>query len=124
MMPSPEVLAAAFAAKGIGDDSRVVLYSRETIQWATRVWWMLRAIGVDNASVLNGGFDKWQAEGRPISTDPVDYPVGTLTARPRAGLFCDKDDVPWHATLSENLNYAANTDTLANARGTGVLNRR
>jgi len=93
MMPSPGQLAAAMAARGVSDDSQVVLYSRMTIQWATRIWWMLRAIGFDNALVLNGGFDKWQAEGRAVTTDPTNYPAGALSARPRAGLFCDRDEV-------------------------------
>ncbi len=93
MMPAPNWLASALAENGINNNARVVLYSRDNIQWATRVWWMLRAIGFDSAAVLNGGFDKWQAEGREISTTPTTYPPGELTARPRDGLFCTKDDV-------------------------------
>ncbi len=92
MMPAPERFAASMAGRGVSDDSHVILYSRQTIQWATRVWWMLRSIGFDNASVLNGGFDKWQVEGREISTEPLEYSSDALTPRPRAGLFCDKDE--------------------------------
>ena len=58
MMPSPPTLSAALEAAGVGDSSNVVLYSRDNIQWATRVWWMMRAIGFDRASVLDGGIDK------------------------------------------------------------------
>lgn len=93
MMPAPEAFAAAMAGRGVGADTPVVLYARDNIQWATRVWWMLRAIGFDNAAVLDGGFDKWQAEGRLVTTDTIAYPPGTLTAAPRPGLFCDKDEV-------------------------------
>ena len=89
MMPAPEALAKTLGAHGIGDDSEVVLYSRDTIQWATRVWWMMRAIGFDGASVLDGGFDRWQAEGRPITTEIRQYPPASLSPRPRPGLFCD-----------------------------------
>lgn len=92
MMPTAERFAAAMAGRGVSDDSHVILYARESIQWATRVWWMLRAIGFDNASVLNGGYDKWQAEGREISTEPFEYSSNALTPRPRQGLFCDKDE--------------------------------
>ena len=42
-MPSPDVLAAKLGEMGIGDGHRVVLYSRDTLQWSTRVWWMLHA---------------------------------------------------------------------------------
>ena len=56
---------------GVGDDSRVVLYSTTAPQWAARVWWMLRNYGFDNAAVLNGGFQKWAREGRPVETGPA-----------------------------------------------------
>lgn len=92
-MPAPEVLAASLAAKGIGRGMRVVLYARKNMQWATRVWWMLRAIGFDDAAVLDGGVDKWLAEGRPIETGSVDYPPSRLAARPREGLFVGKAEV-------------------------------
>ena len=74
---------------GIGGDSEVVLYSRDNIQWATRVWWMMRAIGFNSASVLDGGFDKWETDGRPTTTTIHKYPTASLTPRPRTGMFCD-----------------------------------
>lgn len=92
-MPPPDDLARRVAARGIGQGTRVVLYARKNMQWATRVWWMLRAIGFDEAAVLDGGFDKWVAEGRPLSTDAVSYPAATLTARPRPGLFVGRDEI-------------------------------
>ena len=33
--------------------------------WATRVWWLLRMVGFDNAALLDGGWQKWRREGRP-----------------------------------------------------------
>ena len=92
-MPAPEELAAAFGRRGVGDDSHVVLYSRANMQWATRVWWMLRAIGFDRASILDGGFEKWAAEDRPLSQADCAYPPETLTPNPRAGLFTGLDEV-------------------------------
>jgi thiosulfate/3-mercaptopyruvate sulfurtransferase len=92
-MPALDDLAARFAAKGIGEGTRAVLYSRGSMQWATRVWWMLRAVGFDAAAVLDGGFDKWSAEGRPTETAETRYPPATLAARPRPGLFVGKDEV-------------------------------
>lgn len=92
MLPSDE-LARRVAARGIGDGTRVVLYSRKATQWATRVWWMLRAIGFDNAAILDGGFDKWAAESRPVTTAEGKYPAASLKARPRPGLFVGKDEM-------------------------------
>jgi thiosulfate/3-mercaptopyruvate sulfurtransferase len=92
-MPAPDVLAASLAAKGIGDGVRVVLYARGNLQWATRIWWMLRAIGFDRAAVLDGGYDSWAAEGRPTESGAFDYAPARLTARPRPGLFVGKAEV-------------------------------
>ena len=92
-MPAADDLAARVAARGIGEGTRVVLYSRKNPQWATRVWWMLRAIGFDNAAILDGGFDKWAAEGRALETAETRYPAATFTAKPRPGLFVGKDVV-------------------------------
>ena len=91
MMPPPDRLAEAFGRHGLGDGHRVVLYSIGTMMWATRFWWMLRALGFDGAAVLDGGFDRWRAEGRPVETgDARGYPRARLTPRPRPGLFVDK----------------------------------
>ena len=50
--PAPDDLARRFQALGVGDDTEVVLYSASDAWWATRVWWLLRAIGMDRAAVL------------------------------------------------------------------------
>lgn len=93
MMPAPEALAETLGRRGIGDGSRVVLYSRGSAQWATRVWWMLRAIGFDDAAVLDGGWEKWRREGRPVSSEAPDFAAATLTPRPRPGILVDKETV-------------------------------
>ena len=92
-LPPVEYVADAFARCGVADGTRVVLYSRKSMQRATRFWWMLRWLGFDNAAVLDGGCDKWSAEGRTISTDPCRYPSGKLSINPRAELFVGKDTV-------------------------------
>jgi thiosulfate/3-mercaptopyruvate sulfurtransferase len=96
MMPATAALEAAFGRHGLGRESRVVLYSIGSMMWATRFWWMLRSLGFDGAAVLDGGFDKWKAEGRPTESGPAKpYPPARFEARPRAGFFVDK-----HAVLA------------------------
>ncbi len=92
-LPPLGELTKAFAAKGIGHGTFVVLYSHATPTWATRIWWMLRAIGFDDAAVLDGGLDKWKAENRPLSTEPTNYPPATLTLRGRPEIFVDKNEI-------------------------------
>jgi thiosulfate/3-mercaptopyruvate sulfurtransferase len=92
MLPA-NTLAEALGRRGIGDGSRVVLYSRGRMVWSTRVWWMLRAIGFDSAAVLDGGWEKWVKEGRAVSTEEPEFPQAKLTPRPRPELFVRKDAV-------------------------------
>ncbi len=92
MLPA-ERLAEILSGRGMGDGHRVVLYSRGRMVWATRVWWMLRAIGFDSAAVLDGGWEKWVQEKRPIAIDEPAFPPARLTPRPRPGLFVSKKAV-------------------------------
>jgi thiosulfate/3-mercaptopyruvate sulfurtransferase len=92
-VPPAEDFAAAMAALGVDNTSRVVLYDENQSMWAARVWWMLRWIGFDNAAVLDGGMKAWRAEGRPISTDTPATTMGTLDVDVRPGLIADKAEV-------------------------------
>jgi thiosulfate/3-mercaptopyruvate sulfurtransferase len=92
-MPSAEQFSAAISGYGVGEGTRVVLYDNMVNIWATRVWWMLRYFGFENASVLNGGWQKWKKEGRPISTQPSTYPRAEFVARPRPELIATKEEV-------------------------------
>jgi thiosulfate/3-mercaptopyruvate sulfurtransferase len=68
-LPSPEAAAATFGRLGIGAASQVVAYDQQQGMYAARLWWMLRWLGHDAVAVLDGGFDKWRREGRPVTTD-------------------------------------------------------
>ncbi len=90
----PDRLAAAFAARGVGADSRVVLYDRAFNMWATRVWWLLRSIGFDGAAVLDGGWKAWTTDGREQATGTgAEFGTGSLTAAPRSGLIVGRGEV-------------------------------
>jgi len=92
-LPTAEAAAEAFARHGVADGTRVVFYTRESMQRATRFWWMLHWLGFDNAAVLDGGYDKWIADGRPVSTEPRRYPRGLFSLNPRPDVFVAKDEV-------------------------------
>ena len=92
-IPEPDDLSARFGRLGVGDGTRVVLYARGTMPWATRVWWMLRYIGFDNAAILDGGWEKWAHDGRATETEPTVYAATTLTPHPRPALFADRNEM-------------------------------
>jgi thiosulfate/3-mercaptopyruvate sulfurtransferase len=94
MLCSPEHFAGTMSKFGIGDDTHVVAYSSANHWWATRLWWMLRVFGHDRASVIDGGFQTWQREGRPVASGPA-QPVtpAHFTPRYRPELVATKEDV-------------------------------
>jgi thiosulfate/3-mercaptopyruvate sulfurtransferase len=64
-LPSPDVLASTLSRFGITSGVQVVAYDQDNGMYASRFWWMLRWMGHDAVAVLDGGFAKWLAEGRP-----------------------------------------------------------
>ena len=93
MMPPLEEVAAVMSSHGVGRDTHVVLYDRSNHAWAARVWWMLRACSFEAAAVLDGGWHKWQAEGRPASAEPGRYPAASFEARFRPELLASRERV-------------------------------
>jgi len=92
-LADPETVAAAFARNGIDDQSRVVLYSRRSVSWATRFWWMLRWLGFENVAVLDGGYEGWLADGHPTSKELSAYQPGSLSIKLRPDMFVGKEQV-------------------------------
>ena len=68
--PKPEVFAAAISSMGITNDDTIVVYDGPGMYTSPRVWWMFRTMGAKNVFVLDGGFDNWKSDGRPV-TDAV-----------------------------------------------------
>lgn len=92
-MPTPVVFANTMAKLGVNKDSLVVLYSTSHYMWASRVWWMLKSIGFENAYILDGGLQKWLSEGRAIENTETPYPAGKLSVGDTRKLFADKYDI-------------------------------
>ena len=70
MAPPPEKFMSRMRAMGVGDGHQVVVYDGAGIFSAARVWWTFRLMGKTDVAVLDGGFPKWQAEGRPVEDMP------------------------------------------------------
>ncbi len=118
MLPSAAAFAAAMGRFGVGEKSRVVLYSTTTPQWASRIWWMLRNYGFDNAAVLNGGYQKWAREGRPVETGPArPCPPATFTVRADRKLMVGKEAVL--AAIGDGAICTINSLSAAQHTGTG-----
>jgi len=94
MRQKPDDFAASMRRFGVSNATRVITYSTANPWWATRVWWLLREFGHDNAAVLNGGWQKWSKEGRPTETGPSPTRApGTFTVQAVRNLMADKEEV-------------------------------
>jgi len=92
-LPRIDEFAETLGRLGIGNDTEVVCYDGGSGAFAARLWWMLRWVGHDAVSVLDGGLAAWTAEGRTLST--VEPSSGTVhfTPRPRPEMALDTADV-------------------------------
>jgi thiosulfate/3-mercaptopyruvate sulfurtransferase len=70
MAPPPEKFISRMRAMGVGDGHQVVVYDGNGIFSAPRIWWLFRLMGKTDVAVLDGGFGKWQAEGRKVEDLP------------------------------------------------------
>ena len=93
-----EGFAALLSRKGISRDDTVVIYGDKNNWWAAYALWVFSLFGHEDVRLLDGGRDKWIAEGRPVTTDktvvePTDYPV---VERDDSLIRAYKDDVLAH----------------------------
>lgn len=70
MLPSPEKFSSRVRKLGLGDGVRIVVYCNDGFMAAHRVWWTFRVFGHDDVAVMDGGLQKWIAEGRPTEDLP------------------------------------------------------
>lgn len=77
-LASADRIAEVARRAGIGDGSTAVIYDDTDGLYAARVWWSLRAYGLDGARILDGGFPAWLAEGRSVSDTIMPPGLGRL----------------------------------------------
>jgi thiosulfate/3-mercaptopyruvate sulfurtransferase len=93
MLPKPEALAKEMGALGLGDRMRFVVYDALGLFAAARVWWTLRAYGVEGIRVLDGGLPKWIKEGRPLQSGEAHPAPRVFTPRLDKSFVASLEDV-------------------------------
>ena len=86
MLPSAEDFAAAMEAIGVGSGDRVVVYDNSPFHTAVRGWFMIRHFGARDVAILDGGFAKWAAEGRPTASGEPKHRAARFDARAGNGV--------------------------------------
>jgi len=85
----PREFAALMAGLGISSADTVVAYDDQWGLAAARLLWALHRYGHAPVAVLDGGWDRWRAEGGPTAVGPTDLPPGAFVAEPRAEVYAD-----------------------------------
>ena len=101
MAPPPEKFISRMRAMGVGDGHQVVVYDGAGLFSAARVWWLFRLMGKMDVAVLDGGFPKWQAEGREIEDMPPILRDRHMTISRQHHLVKDVTQVAHAAKLAE-----------------------
>jgi len=101
MAPPPEKFISRMRAMGVGDGHQVVVYDGSGLFSAARVWWLFRLMGKTDVAVLDGGFPKWQAEGRAVEDLPPVLRDRHMTVQRQAHLVKDVTQVAAAAKLRD-----------------------
>lgn len=93
MAPPEPRFASRMASLGLRDGQRFVVYDNSPLHSAARAWWMLRSFGAHYVAILDGGLQKWKAEGRPIESGRPQLRHGHFSPRFDPATVVDKDSV-------------------------------
>jgi thiosulfate/3-mercaptopyruvate sulfurtransferase len=80
-------------AKGVGTDSRVVVYDAMSGERAARLFWFLELFGHEAVSMLDGGFTAWESAGLRVAEKAQPATRGNFKAQPRRDLLATADDI-------------------------------
>ncbi|SPH16738.1 3-mercaptopyruvate sulfurtransferase [Defluviimonas aquaemixtae] len=111
MAPPPEKFISRMRAMGVGDGHQVVVYDGAGLFSAARVWWLFRLMGKTDVAVLDGGFPKWRAEGRPVEDMPPVLRDRHITVQRQAHLVKDVTQVAAAAKLGNHVIIDARSPT-------------
>ena len=90
MLPPAHKFSSRMQSLGIGDGNRVVVYDNSPLHSSARAWFMLRAFGAHYVAILDGGLQKWTAEGRPLESESRPHRHGHFTALLDENAVADK----------------------------------
>jgi thiosulfate/3-mercaptopyruvate sulfurtransferase len=98
-MGNPEEFSRIASGLGVRNDMTVVVYDAPS-QRMGMVAWTFLYYGHKDIRILDGGFDKWTREGRPVSKDQASYPATTYKAAPVEAVYCSLDQAKAGRTRS------------------------
>ncbi|MBC7804348.1 MAG: sulfurtransferase [Candidatus Parcubacteria bacterium] len=112
-LPEPKTFVNWAGKQGLQPSDQVVCYDGGPGASASRLWWMLRWIGHENVAVLDGGFAKWQREGRAVTVDVQTVSATSYPGRAKTSM------VAYLSHVEKKLKKAALLDARAPIRYRG-----
>lgn len=104
MLPSADSFARAAGELGISSNDEIVVYDGPGLFSAARVWWMFRVMGCEKVCILDGGFDRWKNDGRPVETTPPVKPKAVrFEARIDKSRVASIEDIKANLKLGQSL---------------------
>jgi thiosulfate/3-mercaptopyruvate sulfurtransferase len=114
-LPQREVFAAWLQSVGVNNDTQVVVYDRNGMNYCGRLWWMLKWCGHEAVAVLDGGFQAWVAAGGVVASNDATTASNTQYA---AGDFSLREPlVKLVDTAAVSAHLGDGTQTIVDARG-------
>lgn len=92
-LPSQASISDVLRNAGVGPETIVVLYGDGYFSAVTRAWWVLRASGVEDVRILDGGWSRWIEEGRTVTAAISELPPGSFNGYINSSLIAGKADV-------------------------------
>ncbi len=92
-LPDAELFAGFLAQKGVTAQSQIVAYDDAGGQYAARLWWLCRWIGLTRVATLDGGFSKWVSNGHAVTVTTSPARTGRVIVRPNSSMVLTADDV-------------------------------
>ncbi|MES2904168.1 MAG: sulfurtransferase [Pseudomonadota bacterium] len=93
MLPTASAFGAAMEGLGVGRDDRIIVYDNSGLRTAARGWFMFRHFGAERVAILDGGFQKWVHEGRPVESGPPMPRKARFDAMVAADAVVDKAEI-------------------------------
>lgn len=100
-----EQFAALTGRAGISNDTTIVFYGDKNNWWATYAFWVFKLFGHEDCRIMNGGRQKWIAEGRELTKDKPTFPATTYRPAARADykIRAFRDQVLAHVNAAQPL---------------------
>lgn len=97
--------AALLSRNGIANDTTVVFYGDKNNWWATYAFWVFKLFGHEDCRIMNGGRQKWIAEGRELTKEKPNYKTTDYKPAARADykIRAFRDQVLDHVAAAQPL---------------------